>query len=312
MTFFYIGSSPSMASTIINKEAGTAGVMVSMTALRRRKSDFMVGDWVLDSGAFTEVARYGGYRFPVEEYALQILRWSRCGRLLAAVAQDFMCEPFVLARTGLTVGIHQALTIDRYDNLLRLVPGIPIMPVLQGYRTSDYLKHLADYGDRLTPGMWVGVGSVCRRNGSPEEVADILRAVKLLRPDLHLHGFGLKLTALQNREVRDLLFSADSMAWSYPRKYMSDPDRAAISLEVMAKDYQEKVAEAPASVPVVPSTAGAGNNQGRKSKWENQPTKAIRVPAVFADRLLAIARQMDAAAGSRGDSVQNHPPVEVE
>jgi hypothetical protein len=299
MTYFYIGSSPSMASNIVHEDAGTAGVMVSMTSLCNRKSDFEVSDWILDSGAFTEVARYGGYRFPVEEYALQILRWSGCGRLLAAVAQDFMCEPFVVARTGLTVSAHQALTIERYDYLLRLVHNVLIMPVLQGYRTSDYLKHLSDYGDRLTPGMWVGVGSICRRNGSPEEVADILRAVKLLRPDLNLHGFGLKLTALQNEEVRDLLFSADSMAWSYPRKFMSDPDRAAISLEEMAMDYQEKVAEAPRSSPVVPSTAGAGNNQGRKPKWQNQPTKAIRVPARFADKLLQLAKEMD-------DSVQNH------
>ena len=30
-----------------------------------------------------------------------------------------------------------------------------------------------------------------------------------------LHGFGAKLTALQSQEVRGLLHSADSMAWSF-------------------------------------------------------------------------------------------------
>lgn len=42
----------------------------------------------------------------------------------------------------------------------------------------------------------------------------------------------------------------------------------------------------------IPPTAGAGNGQGRKPQW-NRPTKAIRVPAEFADRLLAIAREWD-------------------
>jgi DNA adenine methylase len=43
----------------------------------------------------------------------------------------------------------------------------------------------------------------------------------------------------------------------------------------------------------VPVTAGPGNGQGRKPKWNNMPTVAIRVPAVFADRLLAAAREWD-------------------
>ncbi|PHJ59778.1 hypothetical protein VF03_34180, partial [Nostoc linckia z2] len=38
---------------------------------------------------------------------------------------------------------------------------------------------------------------------------------KLERPDLKLHGFGLKKTALQNSCIRNLLFSSDSFAWSY-------------------------------------------------------------------------------------------------
>ena len=54
----------------------------------------------MDSGAFTEVAIHGGYRHGVDEYAAEIKRWSACGTLMAAVAQDYMCEPFVVAKTG--------------------------------------------------------------------------------------------------------------------------------------------------------------------------------------------------------------------
>jgi ribosomal protein L11 len=43
----------------------------------------------------------------------------------------------------------------------------------------------------------------------------ILKAIKAERPDLRLHGFGIKTTALSWEEVRDNLESADSMAWSF-------------------------------------------------------------------------------------------------
>jgi hypothetical protein len=89
------------------------------------------------------------------------------------------------------------------------------MPVLQGYAPRDYAMHILAYGDRLKSGMWVGVGSVCKRNGDPEAIVEVLSAVHRTRPDLLLHGFGVKQTALMHPGVRDLLFSADSMAWSY-------------------------------------------------------------------------------------------------
>ena len=189
--------------------------MVSVNVLRDRRSDFPVGEWILDSGAFTSVARDGGYREGPDAYAAQIARWSRCGSLVAAVAQDWMCEPFVLARTGKTTAEHQALTIDRYDALLPLVAGTYVMPVLQGHRPAEYAAHVRAYGDRLAPGAWVGVGSVCKRNGDPGAIVAVLDAIAAERPDLRLHGFGLKLTAVGDQRVRDLLWSADSMAWSF-------------------------------------------------------------------------------------------------
>ena len=190
--------------------------MVSYARLRNRRGDFAVGEWLLDSGAFSEVARHGGYRDAPEVYAAAVVRWSRCGQLAAAVAQDYMCEPFVLARTGLSLAEHQRLTIARYDALRALVPAhIHLMPVLQGYLPEHYAAHVAAYGARLRPGMWAGVGSVCKRNARPGDAAAVLRAVRAARPDLRLHAFGLKLTALESPEVRGLLWSADSLAWSY-------------------------------------------------------------------------------------------------
>lgn len=190
--------------------------MVSYQRLRGRVSDIHPQRWMLDSGAFTEVTAHGGYRDAPEVYAAAVARWARCGQLVAAVAQDYMCEPFVLARTGLSVAEHQRLTIERYDALRALVPAhIHLMPVIQGYLPEQYAAHVAAYGERLRPGMWAGVGSVCKRNASARDILAVLLAVRRARPDLRLHGFGVKTTALQSAEVRGLLHSADSMAWSF-------------------------------------------------------------------------------------------------
>lgn len=154
-------------------------------------------------------------RMTVNGYAAQICYWKQFGTLLAAVTQDYMCEPFMVKRTGLSVRIHQQLTIEKYDALQRLETGVYIMPVIQGYAPQEYMEHVDAYGDRLKPGMWVGVGSVCKRNGNPKKILEVLRAIHSIRPDLKLHGFGLKTTALRDPEVRNELESADSMAWSF-------------------------------------------------------------------------------------------------
>src|SRR5690242_1788010 len=105
--------------------------MISVNRLRNRKSDFEVNEWVLDSGAFTEISRFGHYRNSVQIYAEEIKRWKTCGQLVGAVSQDFMTEPFILEKTGLTVKDHQRLTIERYDELLQCDTGVYILPVLQ-------------------------------------------------------------------------------------------------------------------------------------------------------------------------------------
>lgn len=197
---------------------------ISINRLRGRHKHVRCADVIVDSGAFTELARHGHYRHPVEDYAAELCRLYRDGvvGIRAAVAQDYMCEPAMLARTGLTIRAHQRLTIARYDDLIaelgRRFPGscpFAVIPVLQGYAPAEYVRHIHSYGRRLTAGMWVGVGSVCKRNGAPHAIVEILRAIKSVRPDLRLHGFGLKRTALEDQAVRSLLASADSMAWSF-------------------------------------------------------------------------------------------------
>jgi hypothetical protein len=170
---------------------------------------------MLDSAAFTEISCHGHYRTSVQSYAEEIKRWKRCGKLVAAVSQDLMCEPFILEKTGLTVLDHQRLTIERYDELLQCGTGVYILPVLQGYLPEEYVSHIRQYGARVAYGMWVGVGSVCKRNSKPEQIEAIVMAITKERPDLRWHLFGVKLTALKSAVVRELAWSSDSMAWSF-------------------------------------------------------------------------------------------------
>jgi len=190
---------------------------ISVNRLRGRRKRVACPRVLVDSGAFTELDRFGRYRHGVREYADEIARLHAEGvvEIEAAVAQDFMCEPFMLAKTGMAVGDHQRMTIERFDSIMDLAPPVAIMPVLQGFAIEDYLRHLEAYGDRLKPSAWVGVGSVCKRQGDPRAIVAVLQAIHRARPDLRLHGFGVKTTALLHPGVRELLWSADSMAWSF-------------------------------------------------------------------------------------------------
>jgi GNAT superfamily N-acetyltransferase len=201
---------------------------ISVNRVRGRKKPVECDEVLVDSGSFKELELFGAYRHSVDEYADELYRLHTAGvvRIAAAVAQDYMCEAFMLARTGLTIADHQRLTIERYDALQTALCNrfrvnhpeqlpFPVMPVLQGYAPADYARHVEAYGDRLKPGMWVGVGSVCKRNGDPEAIVDVGCAILAVRPDLRLHGFGVKRTALLHPGVRAMFATADSMAWSF-------------------------------------------------------------------------------------------------
>lgn len=175
---------------------------ISVNRLKDRKRGFAARFWIMDSGAFTTIAKHGEYPDSPEVYAAQINRWSTNGCLLAAVSQDYMCEPVMLQKTGLTIPQHQEKTIGRFLQLRKHVHETYVMPVLQGYEPEDYAKHVRDYGSLLKPNAWVGVGSVCKRNTDIWAIVRVLKAIHEERPDLRLHGFGLKKTALSSHWVR--------------------------------------------------------------------------------------------------------------
>lgn len=179
-----------------------------------KKLPVAAGTWALDSGGFTEINLYGEWRTTPAEYVRAVRRYaSEVGRLAWASRQDWMNEPVVLAKTGLTVEEHQRRTVDNYLELRTLAPDLPFIPVIQGWLPDDYLR-CADLYDEagidLVAEKIVGVGTVCRRQDSTQ--GDLI-LTGLAERGLSLHGFGVKLNGL--RRYAHALTSADSMAWSY-------------------------------------------------------------------------------------------------
>lgn len=175
--------------------------------------------WALDSGGFSELSMFGEWRTTPVEYVEATRRYdNEIGHLDWAAPMDWMCEPFMLAKTGLTVADHQARTVDNFLTVQDLWDGIecPFMPVLQGWTLADYHRCVDLYsaaGVDLMDYPVVGIGSVCRRQAT-DEIGRIVRSLS----HLALHGFGVKLTGLQR--YSNYLNSADSMAWSFRGRHV--------------------------------------------------------------------------------------------
>jgi hypothetical protein len=188
-------------------------LFVSHMRLRQRKTlPRAACRWALDSGGFTQLSQHGNWTFTPRQYAASAHRYAgEIGHLDFAAPMDWMCEPFILARTGRTVTEHQIESVNSYLELRMLDDTLPWIPVLQGWQPDDYLRCADLYaaaGIDLAAQPRVGIGSVCRRQDTA--LGDwIIRSLAPLR----LHGFGIKTGGLLRSGHR--LASADSMAWSY-------------------------------------------------------------------------------------------------
>lgn len=196
-------------------ETSNVPLFVSRSSLSRQKAlPRAATAWALDSGGFSELSLHGRWTVSARDYAADVRRFrEEIGSLSWAAPQDWMCEPVMLQRTGLTVEEHQARTIANYIELRDIAPDLPWTPVLQGWSIGDYERHVDAYdaaGVDLVAMPLVGVGTVCRRQNTMS--ASLLLSLLSEIYGLRLHGFGLKLTGL--RTASRHLASADSMAWS--------------------------------------------------------------------------------------------------
>jgi hypothetical protein len=194
----------------------------------RRGLPVAAAPWGLDSGGFTEISLYGKWLTTPEEYVTAMRRYaSEVGQLALISPQDWMCEPPMLKRTGLTVADHHRLTVENYLTLKMLEPDLPIIPALQGWLPDDYERCIELYdrmGVDLAAEPLVGVGTVCRRQSTAAGRAVIAAIAPY---GFRLHGYGIKQAGILS--YGEDLEQSDSMAWSY-RARMAARDRAKLGL----------------------------------------------------------------------------------
>lgn len=190
----------------------------SLRRYKRLKPKLPETTYIVDSGGFSELDSAGDWSITDEDLACEVRRYAaEIGAPEYAAPRDWMCEPHILANTGLTVAEHQRRTVESVMNLRNLAPEIDWLPVLQGWRPDDYLRHIELYercGIDLVREPLVGLGSVCRRQNT-RPVEELIR--ELTGEGLRLHGFGFKLEGLAR--VGRYLESADSMAWSFAARH---------------------------------------------------------------------------------------------
>ena len=200
-----------------------AQVLVSANAMARYDSkkcfrgfrhncpDFDGVDVALDSAGFVAWAHYGDYPWTVEQYVgLAAARpWAWWAQM------DACCEPEI-ARSRDAVRLRQAETIRLLFECQRAAARSGIaapMPVLQGWRVSDYVWHATQLD--LRNETMVGVGSMCRRgvHGPDGLVAVVDSLDRVLPNNVTLHLFGVKSDGLASLARHPRVASVDSMAW---------------------------------------------------------------------------------------------------
>lgn len=186
------------------------------------------GPVAIDSSGYSELSLYGDWRIAARQYVADVRRYEgEIGQFAWAAVQDWMCEPWVLQKTGLTIKTHQALTVASLLELRDRAPDVAWAPVLQGWAPTDYLRHVdayAHWGVDLAAEPIIGVGSVCRRQAMPEAI-EICRSLSDL--GLRLHGFGIKKNGLF--KLANYLTSADSMAWSFDARRKQRPECGSVT-----------------------------------------------------------------------------------
>lgn len=194
---------------------GTAGVplFVSHGRLRGYKQlPRAIDRWALDSRGFSELTQHGKWTITPGDYISAVRRYIRdIGMMDWAAIQDWMCEPQIRDKTGLTVAEHQERTVQSWLTLKLAAPEIPWLPVLQGWTMAEYIDCVEMYD--LTGIPWregvIGLGSVCRRQ-SLGWVHGLIRGLQA--EGLRIHAFGFKIRGLV--ESGAFLESSDSTAWS--------------------------------------------------------------------------------------------------
>lgn len=95
--------------------------MISRRSFRSRKKGCVSNqDYAIDSGGFSELSINGKWEITEKEYVGKIRYFiSLIEKVPNFISQmDWMCEPHVISKTGLSVKRHQINTVENYIRIL--------------------------------------------------------------------------------------------------------------------------------------------------------------------------------------------------
>lgn len=209
-------------AVIAKAKAMTAPVMLSANSYWNDQRGRFSPSWRkcagleihLDSGGFVAMARYGRYRFSVEQYTqlaaeMRPVWWAQ---------MDLCCEPEIAAnRAEVFRRIDQTAANLRAcrAEATRVGTSAPLI-VLQGWNPSDYVSGPAFDDSAFEWPEIVGVGSVCRRQmGGPDGLLAVIGKIDAKLPlHVRLHLFGVKSKGAEVLRNHPRIYSVDSMAHS--------------------------------------------------------------------------------------------------
>lgn len=252
----------------------------------------------LDSGAYSELDQRGTWTWTLAEFVAFVRKaCTTLGTVRHVGIQDWMCEPWILAKTGLSLEEHQRRTVASYLDLCAAAPEIPWVATLQGFTLADYLRCAELYaraGVDLNAQPLVGLGSVCRRSGT-RELVDVLDGLARELPMVRWHGYGVKSEgALQSCAG---LRSVDSDAWSSRGRHAEGDLRRALGLpvdatsETLARVSPDVLAAAPIELAdfhawkMAEHPTGVQNSQAWAEYWRSRQLMALCARMAGADAL---------------------------
>jgi queuine/archaeosine tRNA-ribosyltransferase len=233
----------------------SAGHQFKNNRLRAWEIPAFVSELMLDSGGFQLVGKFGDYPFTNEQY----LEYIQEVKPTYAVTLDYPCDGADHPSPHVKLTNKQRIerTVDNTAWLLDHEGRVTskIIPVIQGYKVSEYLECIDLLKERGCIRDIMGVGSVCIRKRK-HDVIEVLRAIKKELPNTRLHVFGLNLNIVKDPRVRCRIDSFDTLAWMYnskfgrvyaftgkrlveldTRKKLSDSERQSMSLKAYLEYY---------------------------------------------------------------------------
>jgi len=192
-------------------------VMISAGSLwKEKQANFMNKrtwqwpDFILDSGGFVALNKWGDYPYTPDQYLSLVERMNPSW----AASMDYPCEPNIAKGTKLTIQERITATVENAVYLSS--KDSRIVPVLQGYTAKEYEQCWNMLKGKMTIKQ-LAIGSVCKRQ-STKLIGDLCWELRQFLPDIPIHGFGVKRRALDFPETWDLFTSIDTNAWEFYRR----------------------------------------------------------------------------------------------